>query len=958
MKKKNIVLKITILIMGMVFLAGCKNSTSTKGEIGETSPVSTVTKQEELILTAEGLSHEPYGWDNLYDLKEVPLVWWDRTPRDPKAEEMVEIAAAVWKDAADMDIWLEWTLNEETMEPIPCKHRANLEDSGQKKGKYVGEMGPFLRGDKIEYTICAGKNGTPEKKLGPYSFSVLEWESLNRVEKAVIQENTLVLEGETDSFRPKIYLTFTQKGTLQMKVEPLEEAQQNDLPESAREVRLTESDTLYTASDGNLTLEIGKEPYGFRLIDNSGNELVSDTKGEGLEILTDGKLVKEIRLNLNTPEEEEFYGFGMKYNTLNQRGETVDTYCVNWYTEQNDKTYTPVPYYFVPDKYGFYIDSTYYSRFNIDTARDNVCRIDVTTGGDKNTGVDFYFFAGSNQEIADSYTDIVGKPVLPPVWAFGPWISANEWNKQTEVMEQLEQTIKYDIPTSVIVLEAWSDEETFYTFNDSEFKAGGGDYVPKLSDFTFGGRWPDPKGMVDELHNNGIKVLLWQIPVLKYSGSATLQSIRDQNYAEEKGYVLKENDGSSYRIPSGTWFGNSLMIDFTNKEGTQWFLSKREYLLKELGIDGFKTDGGEFVWGRDIISYDGTKGDELRNAYPDQYGQAYFDYGRQWNEQAITFSRAGGASMQNHPICWIGDQKSTPEAFRDAMYATLNTSMSGIPFVAWDIAGFSGDVPSSDLYQRSVAQAAFSPIMQVHSETSGDPSPSQARTPWNMAERKQSEDCLNTYRYFANVRMNLLPYIYSEARHSSLTGEPLMRSMAYAYPWDKKAQEFKYQYMFGSNLLVVPIIGLKETEIEVYLPEGTWYGLFNNKPYKSGTHTIECPLGELPVFVREGAILPMNLNEAFELGGSIGNELESYNNLTFRIYPGNGSYLWYDYVNDCDVELSFSADGEELTVKGLLTTATIELPGRKNSVEVNGKEIQGTYDSVTDSTRLVIKVDY
>lgn len=955
MIKKYSYYAIVLITIVLSFLIGCSKTTYNYGEIGDKSPISYEDNQkEEPIYTAEGLSHEPYGWDNLYEKNEVPLIWWDRSPHDPKAGEMIQVSTAVWNDTADMDIWLEWKLNNEAKESIQCKHMSNLEDSGQRKAKFVSEIGPFYQGDKIEYTICAGNNDIAERKLGPYSFTVMDWEKLQKVEKASIQEKILILEGTSNSLKPKIYLSFRDKDTLQMMVEPIDEVQPKETTKPTSHIDFSETDKMYTVVSGNLTLEIGKNPYTFRVLDKSGRELINDTNSYGLEILTDGLMVKGVRLNLSTPDEEEFYGFGMKYNTLNQRGKIVDTYCVNWYTEQNEKTYTPVPYYFVPDKYGFYIDSTYYSQFDIGSTDDNVCRITAETGGDKNTGASFYFFTGSNKEIADSYTDIVGKPVLPPVWAFGPWISANEWNKQSEVMEQLDQTIKHDIPTSVIVLEAWSDEETFYIFNDAKYEAGGGDYIPKLSDFSFGGRWPDPKEMIDELHDNDIKVLLWQIPVLKYSSSATIQSIRDQNYSEDKGYVLKYEDGSIYRIPSNTWFGNSLMIDFTSKEATQWFLSKREYLVKELGIDGFKTDGGEFVWGRDIISSDGTKGDELRNAYPDLYGQAYFDFARQWNEEALTFSRAGGAYMQNHPICWIGDQRSTSEAFRDAMFATLNASMSGIPFVAWDIAGFSGDVPSGDLYQRAVAQAAFSPIMQVHSETSGDPVPSQARTPWNMAERKQSMDCLETYRYFANVRMNLLPYIYSEARHSSLTGEPLMRTMVYSFPEDKKTMDYEYQYMLGSSLLVAPVIGDNKIEINVYLPKGTWFGLFDNKSYEGGTYNIECPLGELPVFVREGTILPMNLNDNFELGGSIGNNTEAYKNLAVRIYPGKGTYQWYDYVNDCEVELMVSADGRDVSVKGLKTAVTLELLGNYKSILVNGKEMSGRYDSSTDCTRLVI----
>lgn len=953
-----------ILVTAVILLTGCKLSAVNTDEVVNNTIYKTEENEDggpsEVTLASDGLAHEPYGWDNLYGSKEVPTIWWERLPRDPQSGDIIEVSIAVWEDAQDMDVWLEWRLNGDMMPTVDCSHRSNLKDGGIYKKKYIGMLGPFSQGDRIEYSIYAGLDREAKRKLGPFSFTILDWEPLQMVTKAFVRGNTVVAEGVTASLKPKLILSFPQKGMLKLAVSPVDQKDSSEQAESSAEAELSEPSLPvvlyevkngYVLSNGGLNLEIGQEPFKLSLCDASGNVLLMDTAGDGIEILTDGNLVRGIRLNIASPQSEEFYGFGMKYDSLNQRNKIVHTYCVNWYTDQSGETYTPVPYYFVPDKYGIFVDSTYYSKFDISSSRENVCSIDVLVGQDVDPGTELYILTGSNQEIADGYTDIAGKPVLPPVWAFGPWISANEWNRQAEVTEQLEMTKVYDIPTSVIVLEAWSDEETFYTFNDSEFQPMQSNEIPKLSDFRFGGRWPDPKGMVDMLHDNNIKLLLWQIPVLKHSGSATIQSIRDQSYAITKDYILKNEDGTDYRIPSNTWFGDSMLIDFTNPSAVDWFLSKRQYLLEELGIDGFKTDGGEFVWGRQVTAYDGTKGDELRNAYSDLYAQAYFDYARIRKTDAITFSRSGGANMQNHPICWIGDQKSTPKAFKNAVIATLSASMSGIPFVAWDIAGFSGDVPSTELYQRAVAQAAFSPIMQVHSETGGDPIPSQARTPWNMAERKGSSDCLDTYRYFANVRMSLLPYIYTEAKHSSMTGEPLMRSMAYAYPYSVDIAKYGYQYMFGSRLLVAPVLDITKKSVEVCLPEGVWYNLFDGKEYESGIHNIECPLGELPVFVREGTILPMNLNDNYELGGRIGNRTDNYQNLTFRIYPGEGSYQWYDYVRDAEVSIEASLQRGMLKIRDIMIPVVIEVYGKFDKLCVNDKELAGTYDTVSSITR-------
>ncbi len=900
------------------------------------------------IFTAAELMHEPYGWDNLYGAKEVPPIWWDRVPGDPQEGEGIIINLAVDEKVSEMDLWIEWTLNGQEMEAAACKHAANLKASGITKKKYQGKLGPFKQGDRIEYTICGGSDGEAEKISEAYQFTTCRWEAVEAITECSIEGDVAFLTARTATLRPQISLAFQGEGTVRLRIDPAESGEQ---AKAALPISYEEREGFYLFGREKLALEVMKEPFALRVTDAKGKELLVCTKENGLEILTDGREAKGIRYQFAAPPEDGFYGFGMKYDSLNQRNKTVHTYCVNWYKDQAGETYTPVPYYFVPDKYGFYLDSTYYSKFEIDTVQEDVCSVEVRTGPGR--GVDSYLFFGDNASIAKGYAAVAGNPVLPPVWAFGPWISANEWDKQSEVMKQLEETIRHEIPTTVIVLEAWSDEETFYTFNDSQYEPQKGDHVPELSDFRFGERWPDPKNMVDQLHENGIKVLLWQIPVLKHSGTATVQSLRDQSYAMEQGYVLQDGKGKPYRLPEGTWFGSSLLMDFTSRAATEWFLSKRRYLLEEMGIDGFKTDGGEFVWGRDVTASDGTKGDELRNLYPDLYAQAYFDYARDYVGDALTFSRAGGSSMQLHPVCWVGDQSSTHEAFEAAIRATLSASMSGIPFVAWDIAGFSGSLPSAELYQRSVAQAAFSPIMQVHSESSGDPVPSQARTPWNMAEQKQEDACLETYRYYANVRMNLLPYLYSSARHSSMTGEPLMRSMAYSFPGMVMDEKYQYQYMLGDSLLVAPVTGSRKVRAEVYLPEGTWYGLFDHQRYNGGEYEVGCEVNEIPVFVREGSILAMNLGKGGELGSSVGNRVDAYESLTLRIYPGQGTVRWYDYVEDALVDITSDGRGN-ITIKGQEGTLKLELVGNYEEVYVNEKKVKSSYNSNSGYTYVSI----
>lgn len=896
-RKLTALLLLLALLLGACSAAGGdadkENTASVQPEPAAEAPLFDCSR-----LPSDGLMHDPYGWDSLYGSKEVPAVWWQRTPRDPVADAETEICIAAAKALEGKDIWLEWTKNGQRMEPVACSRRANLQIDGVEKIRYIGTLPPTASGDQVQYVICAGEEGTALKSLGPFAFRTCSWETFTPT-GAQSSETELRLCGTAGE--KSVGLT---------------------VQADANGFRLLLSDR---AGQGNGSLPAALRAGNTALtVDGAGRfSLLAGgltlLRGQKFELLTDGSTVQAVRFTLEAEQSDHFYGFGMKYDALDQRGKTVDIYCVNWYKEQRGETYTPVPYYFVPDRYGLFADSTYYSRFEMCTDNTgDACVIEVDMGGTEAFELPIYLFTGSNAQIAASYAAVAGQAALPPVWAFGPWISANEWNRQSEIMEQLEATRKYEIPTSVIVIEAWSDEETFYTFNDSRFDTVEGGERLRYEDFTFTGRWPNPRGMVQALHDNGIRCLLWQIPVLKYSTEATAQSVRDQRYATEQGYVLKYDDGSIYRLPGGTWFGNSLLVDFTSKEASDWFLEKRRYLLEEVGIDGFKTDGGEFVWGRNIEASDGTRGDELRNAYPDLYAQACYDFANAVSGGKVTFSRAGGSGMQKHPLCWVGDQNSDFAAFQAAIRATLSANMSGIPFVAWDIAGFSGDVPSAELYQRSVAQAAFSPVMQVHSENSGDPTPSQARTPWNMAQRKGDDACLETYRYYANLRMNLLPYIYTEARWASERGEPMMRSMAYAFPEDKTAAEYEFQYLLGRNLLVAPVTTPNAKQIEVYIPEGIWYHFFTGERYEGGIHLIPAAVDEIPVFVREGTILPVNTDETGMLASYVGNGTDEFVNQWYLVFPGNGRYTWYDYVNQR--EIMVETNGSELTVDGAPAT--------------------------------------
>ena len=274
----------------------------------------------------------------------------------------------------------------------------------------------------------------------------------------------------------------------------------------------------------------------------------------------------------------------------------------------------------------------------------------------------------------------------------------------------------------------------------------------------------------------------------------------------------------------------------------------------------------------------------------------YYNIGKKYKPDAITFSRAGFTGAQSFPCHWAGDENSTWEAFRRSIFAGLNAGISGVTFWGWDFAGFSGEIPSAELYLRATAMATFSPIMQYHSEYNHHKQPSNDRTPWNIAQRSNQPEVISIFRFFANLRMNLLPYILQSARSSSVTGQPMIRALCIVNPEDKNISTNSYQYMFGDNILVAPIVEPEISELEVYLPAGEGMSFWDKKSF-SGLKTYKMPINieEIPVFIRSNSLIPLNLNDDFCLGRDVGNLPDTYENLCFSFFPDSfGSFVWYD----------------------------------------------------------------
>jgi alpha-glucosidase (family GH31 glycosyl hydrolase) len=317
-------------------------------------------------------------------------------------------------------------------------------------------------------------------------------------------------------------------------------------------------------------------------------------------------------------------------------------------------------------------------------------------------------------------------------------------------------------------------------------------------------------------------------------------------------------------------------------------VQKRKYLMEEMGVDGFKTDGGEHVWDPEAKFYNGLTGSQGINTYPVTYESAYHNLCESLRgPDHVLFSRAGYTGVQKYSCHWLGDEVSTWEVFRAGVIAMQNAGMCGLSFMGWDIAGFAGELPSSELYLRATAFSVFCPIMQFHSDGNGRRIPSRDRTPWNIQEQSGDPEVLPIFKQLTNLRMNLMPYILEQAKQSSQTGLPLMRALGVEYPQDEACRELPYEYMFGEDLLVAPVVEAGRTELDVYLPEGRWSDLWTGEIF-DGRRTIHMavPRDCIPVFQRKNSIVPLSLGEEREICSPVGSATENIQNLTLLVFPG------------------------------------------------------------------------
>jgi alpha-glucosidase (family GH31 glycosyl hydrolase) len=805
------------------------------------TPLKTIRPESSFMPPTLTIDHTPYGIDHPYE----PF-FHERRPRDPSGGDMVVLGFLSRPGGAAEDIRVEWTRDGRPQTTIHGRALAR----GTDEDRWLVELGVVEAGDAVSYRIIGVDASGAEVATPEFTFFTRHWFTATSAYR--LRDGRFRLRGRRGELGPVVDVERERDG---MRVSVVGASEREEEQSDSQQFDLEKVLALPRKNGACL-------PFGLRWQEE------------------DGRLTAVELTGALTPE-EALVGFGERFDAVDRRGRAFDSTVYEAYKNQGNRTYLPVPFFISSAGYGLLIDGTTRVEYDIGRSVPDRWRCVVPASGEGT--VAFRSFAGAPDAVVRAMTAVTGRPEPLPHWAYGLWMSSNEWNSQARTEREVAETARHGIPATVLVIEAWSDETTFYIWNGAEYAPQSGDGTFALADFTFpaDGPWPDPAGMCAWLKEQGIHLVLWQIPALKDADVQHPPHEADVAHALEQGFVLRNDDGTPYRNPF-FWFNHALIPDFTNADATRWWMERRRYLLEELGVDGFKTDGGEHLAGRGLRASDGRSGGELINAYPNLYVGAYHEYAKAGRGgEALTFSRAGYTGAGEYPAHWAGDENSTWEAYRRSLVAGLTAGLSGLIFWSWDLAGFSDALPSAELYLRSAAAAAFCPIMQYHSEY--NPSgPSRDRTPWNVAKHTGDERAIDLFRHFAHIRMNLLPYIAQEAAHAAANGTPLMRALLLDHPDDPIAWTVQDQYRFGRRLLVAPVVEEGATERTLYLPTGEWIDFWCGERFTGNQWiTVEAPWDCIPVFAEAGSVISLRLGEAGLLGDDTGNGVSLTDGLTY-----------------------------------------------------------------------------
>jgi alpha-glucosidase len=641
-----------------------------------------------------------------------------------------------------------------------------------------------------------------------------------------------------------------------------------------------------TISTGHLTVQLDRSGAGpgFKVFNPDGRLLLGTSRLGGIvrEDIVDsltgerhGRVVVQlVRSRTGYEDDVHFYGLGQGGGAQLDR---LGTSRLFWNSQVG---HGPGVDFGVPlvvasapgGAYGLFFDTTAMAR--LDTARGSgglTLRYEADV-----SSFDLYLLAGPRPaDVLEAYAELTGFPALPPKWSLGFLQSTRFFDNSDEIVE-LAQTLRAkQLPCDALIF--------LSTYGNAQ---GWNEGVGHLG--LHSRLWADPGAILSQLQEGlGFRVITHEYPVIHpgapgYAEAERRGFLLDVAYpAPDSARVPPPSDGREAVHQRQQYAENQRFLDFTNPEARAWWWEQHRHLV-DLGVAGWWLDGGEGPSGPAPMH----RGNALllHNAF-DLYRFTAFAEGEARDRpdgRAWMLCRSGAAGMQRLGAgTWSGDINTTFTTFEAQVLLGLSLAMSGVPYFGTDIGGFYPNALDGELYARWFQFGAFSPIFRAHGWVWRE------HLPWAHGPAIEA-----ICRRYLDLRMRLLPYLYTLAWQAHTRALPLMRPLAMEYPADPNVWELGRQYLFGPDLLVAPVTRAGATHWPVYLPAGTWFDFWTGERYEGGRAiSVETPLDTIPLFARGGAIIP--------LGPTMQRTDERpLEDLTLLVYPGQdgagGSLTLYE----------------------------------------------------------------
>ncbi|MGF6441760.1 alpha-xylosidase [Paraburkholderia youngii] len=510
---------------------------------------------------------------------------------------------------------------------------------------------------------------------------------------------------------------------------------------------------------------------------------------------------------------ENVYGLGERFTAFVKNGQVVESWNRDGGTG-TDQAYKNVPFYLTNRGYGVLVNHP--ENVSFEVASEKVAKVQFSVAGER---LEYYVIDGPTPKaVLERFTQLTGRPVLPPAWSFGLWLTTSFTTNYDEatVNHFIDGMAERGIPLHVFHFDCF----WMKAFHWCDFE---------WNRETF----PDPHGMLARLKARGLKICLWINPYIAQPSPLFAEGVA-------KGYLLRKPNGDVWQW--NRWQPGQGIVDFTNPAAAQWYAGHLRRLL-EMGVDCFKTDFGERI-PTDVVYHDGSDPQKMHNYYSYLYNKVVFDVLREvrGDGEAVVFARSGTVGSQQLPVHWGGDCSATYESMAETLRGGLSLGLSGFGFWSHDIGGFEHTAPA-DVYKRWCAFGLLSSHSRLHGSKS-------YRVPWLF-----DEEAVDVVRHFTEWKSRLMPYLFDAAQQAVDHGTPVLRAMLLEFPDDPTCDHLDRQYLLGDALLVAPVFNATG-DVDFWLPAGRWTHLFTGAQVEGGRWVRERHgFLSLPLYVRPNTLL-------------------------------------------------------------------------------------------------------